>query len=618
GDRENRIRQEILLGIGGVRALEAIGFHPTVYHMNEGHSAFLALERLRTLIAGGLTFDEAREVVWASTVFTTHTPVPAGNEVFDWGLMQKYAPSLSGGLGIDWHQFQALGQEEEGRSGEFSMTVLAIKMAAHCNGVSKLHGRVSRAMWRSIWPALPEDEVPIGSVTNGIHTKSWMSHDMEELLVRYVGPKFTSEFWNPKLWDRVESIPDGELWRVHQIRKERFIFFTRKRVKEQLRRRGAGSSEIKAAEEVLSSDALIIGFARRFAAYKRADLLLRDPERLRKLLTNPDHPVNIIFAGKAHPQDNPGKELIRRLVHFASEADIWHQIVFLENYDINIAQYMTQGVDVWLSNPRRPLEASGTSGMKAACNGALNVSTLDGWWDEAYTPDVGWAIGSGETYDDPEEQDRVESEALFHLLENEVIPLYYERDRTELPRRWIAMMKRSMRVLGAEFNTGRMVQEYATRYYLPAKRAGAALLDDQAASARSIATWRKKVRESWPTVHVASEDLGPDLELVAGETLPVKVKVALGGLSPDDITVEVIHGLIGEDQNLRGNSITRLSFAGEESSGGDGKPGKHHGEAVYAGRVICTVTGRQGFAVRVRPYYPDLVHSLTPLVMTWE
>ncbi|MBM3325465.1 MAG: glycosyltransferase family 1 protein [Calditrichaeota bacterium] len=608
GDRENRLRQEILLGIGGVRALEKLGIQPTVYHMNEGHSAFLALERLRRLIKNyGLTFAEAREAVWSSTVFTTHTPVPAGNEVFEWGLIQKYFKSLTDGLGLTWEQFQQLGQEEPGRSPEFSMTVFALKLAAHCNGVSKLHGKVSRNMWRKIWLNLPEDEIPIGSITNGIHTKSWISHDMEELLVRYIGPKFIEEYWNPKLWERVDAIPDGELWRIHQIRKERLIFFSRKRVKNQLRRRGAGSSEIQAAEEVLSSDALLIGFARRFAPYKRADLLLRDPGRLIRLLTNSARPVNLIIAGKAHPQENPGKDLIRKIVHFANQPEVRNHMIFLENYDINVAQYMVQGMDVWLSNPRRPQEASGTSGMKACCNGALNVSTLDGWWDEAYTTEVGWAIGSGEMYDNDEEQDRVESEALFHLLENEVIPLFYERDRTELPRKWIAMMKRSMKVLGAQFNTGRMVQEYIEKYYIPAHRAGQALTGDKAQIARQIAKWRERVMKAWPGVQVISDDIGQDLELVAGETLPVKVRVNLGGLSPDDITVEVIHGNVNGDGQFSNYVLTRLTYIGESD-----------GLARYEGRIVCAVTGMQGFAVRVRPYNPELVHSLTPLVMTWE
>ncbi|MFN3821355.1 MAG: alpha-glucan family phosphorylase, partial [bacterium] len=564
GDRENRLRQEILLGIGGVRALEKIGFHPTVYHMNEGHSAFLIFERLRQLIRDyGLTFSEAKEVVWASNVFTTHTPVPAGNEVFDWSLMQKYFPSLTQGLGIDWEEFKKLGEEEPGRSDAFSMTVLALKMSAHCNGVSRLHGKVSRNMWRKIWPELLEDEIPIGHITNGIHTHSWISHDMLELLVRYIGPKFTEEYWSPKLWERVESIPDGELWRVHQIRKERLIFFIRKRIKEQLRRRGAGSSEIHAAEEILNSEALLIGFARRFAAYKRADLLLRDPERLRRLLTNEKYPVNIIFAGKAHPQDNLGKELIRRLVHFASQADVWHQIVFLENYDINIAQYMVQGVDLWLSNPRRPLEASGTSGMKAATNGSLNVSTLDGWWDEAYSPDVGWSIGSGETYSNPEEQDRVESEALYHLLENEIIPIFFERDRTDLPRKWIQMMKRSIKVLGSQYNTARMLQEYTERYYIPAHRFFHTLSEDHFSRSKAIAQWRVLIEKEWHEVEVHSEEIPADLELTAGQSLTIKVKVKLGSLTPDDIIVEILHGTLSDERIYENFTVSRLSYQGE-------------------------------------------------------
>ncbi|MFH0765987.1 MAG: alpha-glucan family phosphorylase, partial [Calditrichota bacterium] len=468
GDREKRLRQEILLGIGGMRALRALNIKPSVYHMNEGHSAFLALERLRRMIVeDGAAFHEARELVWATNVFTTHTPVPAGNEVFDPALMKRYFMPLAGQLRLTWDEFLRLGQIEGETNSQFSLTVLALKLSAHCNGVSQLHGGTSRRMWSGLWPTLPEPEIPIGAITNGIHTRTWISHDLDETLERYIGPQFYEEPHNIELWDRVDRVPDVELWRIHQIRKERLIFFARKVLKRQLSRRGAGYAELKNAEEVLSSDALTIGFARRFAPYKRADMLIHDPDRLRRLLADSVRPVQFIIAGKAHPQDKEGKEIIRELVHFAGEPTVRHKFAFLEDYDMNVAKYMVQGVDVWLSTPRRPLEASGTSGMKAAANGALNVCTLDGWWAEAYTPEVGWAIGSGQTYEDTELQDKIEAEAYYDLLEKEVLPLFYDRDRTDLPRRWIAMMKESMKKIGGYFNTHRMVMEYCERYYIP-------------------------------------------------------------------------------------------------------------------------------------------------------
>ncbi len=607
GDRENRIRQEILLGIGGVKALEALDIKPTVYHMNEGHSAFLALERVRSLMQkDGLSFAEAREIVWASTVFTTHTPVPAGNEEFTLERVERYFAACAKQLGISWEQFLALGKQP-GNDSKFSLTVLALNMAAHCNGVSRLHGEVSRRMWKSLWDTLPEYEVPIGHITNGIHARSWISHDLDEMMKRYIGPQFVDEPHNHKLWERVDRIPDLELWRIHQIRKERLIFFARKRLKLQMQRRGAGVAEIKAAEEVLNSEALTIGFARRFATYKRANLILTDQDRLRRILTDQERPVQFIFAGKAHPLDNEGKEYIRRLVHFVTDPAIHMRLVFIEDYDINVARYMVQGVDVWLSTPRRPHEASGTSGMKAAANGAINVSTLDGWWAEAYDPSVGWAIGSGETNGNPSELDRIESEALFNIMENEIIPTYFDLDRAEIPRRWIAMMKRSMNNLGQYFNTNRMVMEYFDRYYTRAHSACASLSANKAEKARSLANWRGLVSQRWQQVNIQSEDATAENEIKAGEELPVRVKVRLKDLRPEDVAVEVMYGALNPDGEIMDGQIMRLSYKNDSNN-----------MAIFEGSIPCRTGGRQGYAVRVRPDHPDLVHPFTPLLITWE
>ncbi|MDP8229359.1 MAG: alpha-glucan family phosphorylase [Candidatus Electryoneaceae bacterium] len=606
GDRENRIRQEILLGVGGIRALEALGIKPTVYHMNEGHSAFSSLERLRNLMSEqGLSLAQARESVWASTVFTTHTPVIAGNEYFGLDLIGRYFSNFAESLGLSWEQFLKLGQEP-GNEGVFSMTVLALKMAAHCNGVSELHGKVSRKMWKKLWPGLSEQEIPIGHITNGIHTRTWLSSDLDTLMQSYIGPQFIEEPHDQKLWERINKIPDLELWRVHQIRKERLIFFARKRLKRQLFARGAGVAEIKSAEEILNSRALTIGFARRFATYKRANLILADEERLRQILTDPERPVQFIFAGKAHPQDNYGKEYIRRLIHFASDPAIRPHFVFLEDYDINVAKYLVQGVDIWLSTPKRPLEASGTSGMKAVANGAINVSTLDGWWAEAYDPSVGWAIGSGETNGNSDELDRIESEALYNLLEQEIIPGYFDRDRAGIPREWIALMKRSMDKLGGYFNTHRMVMQYCENYYLNAHRAGAMMMEDNAKKAQDLAGWRGWVSERWQAVTIESEDT-VDIEIKAGNELPISVKVGLNGLNPSDVAVEMLYGPIDPESNVIEQKILRLNYHCESD-----------GVAIFVGNVPCVTGGRQGYAVRIRPDHPELVHSLTPLLMTWE
>ncbi len=608
GDRDMRIRQEILLGIGGVRALKALGLSPTVYHMNEGHSAFLAIERIRMLMAEHrVSFAEAREQVFASNVFTTHTPVPAGNEVFGTDLVRRYLHGVAHDLGLPWQEFLGQGQVPSAKSPDFGMTVFALRSAAFTNGVARLHAETSRKMWRDLWPSLPEAEVPIRSVTNGIHTRSWLSHDLGELYLRYMGPRFQEKPADHTVWERIDAIPSGELWRNHQVRKERLVFFVRKRLKGQLTRQGAGASAIRSAEEVLQPEALTIGFSRRFATYKRAGLLFRQPERLLRLLTSSDRPVQIVFAGKAHPQDGPAKEIIKSVVHFASDPRIRHRLVFLENYDINVARYLVQGVDVWLNTPRRPLEASGTSGMKAAANGALNVSVLDGWWCEGYAADTGWAIGRGEVYADAEEQDRVECEALFNLLESEIVPLYYDRDKSGLPREWIAMMKSSIRKLGAYFNTHRMVREYVETCYLPAHRAGRRLLEGGMAGARALAAWRSRVATAWGDLSVRVEDSRREKEVPVGAAVGVTVRARLGALSADDVAVEVYYGPLDPSGEIRDGAIVAARHDGRD---GDGD--------IFRAEIPCKTTGRYGYTARILPRHPDLVNAAMPLFLTWE
>lgn len=469
GDLETRIRQEIMLAIGGYRALEALDLQPTVYHMNEGHSAFLALERIRRLVeTRDLSFAEAREATSASTVFTTHMPVPAGHDYFPPDLVNRYFADYARVFELSREEFLALGRRHPERAETaFCPTVLALRLAAHSNGVSCLHGEVAREMWQGLWPGVPKDEIPIGHVTNGVHFRSWISLEMNQLYDRYLGPGWREDPADETVWQRAERIAPEELWRTHERRRERMVVFTRRRLRNQLQRRGAPQAEIEAADEVLDPAALTIGFARRFATYKRATLVLRDPERLAHILNDPQRPVQIIFAGKAHPRDDAGKELIRQIVTMSRQEAFHRRLVFLEDYDMAVARYLVQGSDVWLNTPRRPREASGTSGMKAAANGALNLSTLDGWWDEAYQPDVGWAIGRGEVYEDHEEQDKVEAEALYDLLERDVVPVFYDRGADRLPGRWIAHMQASIGSLCHFFNAHRMIRDYAERFYLP-------------------------------------------------------------------------------------------------------------------------------------------------------
>ena len=607
GDRDMRIRQEVLLGVGGVRALGALGLAPTVFHMNEGHSAFMALERIRALmVEKGLSFAEAREHVSATTVFTTHTPVPAGNEIFDLALVARYLQPLAAEMRLEMGDLLALGQVEPGRSPDFGMTVLALRLAGFSNAVSKLHAETSRRMWSCLYPSLPLTEIPIHAVTNGVHTRSWVSHDMLDLFNRYLGPKFMERGWDPSVFEKVDNIPATELWRTHQVRKERLVFFVRNRLAAALKRQGAGAGTVRAADEVLDPTALTIGFSRRFATYKRAGLLFMQPERLVRLLTDPERPVQIIFAGKAHPQDGPAKEIIKSVVHFAQDPRVRHRLVFLEDYDINVARYLVQGVDVWLNTPRRPLEASGTSGMKAAANGVLNLSVLDGWWVEGYSAEVGWAIGDGETYKDAEEQDRIECEALFDILEREVVPLFYERDRGGLPREWVRMMKASIRKIASYFNTYRMLQEYTEMAYLPGHAAGEASMSSAFEGARALAQWRQRVIEAWPRVSVRLIDT-PEREVEVGSELGLRVLASLGGLDPNDVAVEVWYGPLDQAGNIVDGKVARAEHVRQVDN-----------EHLYRVRIPCEHSGRHGFAARCMPSHPNVINRYMPLLITWE
>lgn len=615
GDNEMRLKQEILLGIGGYRALAAAQVQPTVYHMNEGHSAFLSLEHVRRLMERyQLSFPEARELASPSLIFTSHTPVEAGHDYFAADLMGHYFTEYHQSLRLNRNEFLALGRRNAGDPNElFCMTVLALRLAASSNCVSKLHGEVTRRMWQGIWPGVPVEEVPIGHVTNGVHYRSWISNEMNQLYDRYLGPQWRDAA-NGIIWKRVETIPAEELWRTHERRRERLVAFARRRLRDQLKRRGAPQSEIVAADEVLDPEALTIGFARRFATYKRATLLLRDTERLKRILLDPNRPVQIIFAGKAHPRDGGGKELIQRIIALARDPAFRRHVVFLEDQDMAISRYLVQGCDVWLNTPLRPLEASGTSGMKAAANGALNLSTLDGWWDEAWRaprPDsesIGWAIGNGEPYSNPGQQDQVESEALYDLLERDVVPTFYELGPDRLPRRWVAQMKGSLKNLCHTFNTHRMVREYTERFYLPAFERFARLESGCAAAARGLAAWKCLVAREWPQVQVAGLEAGPARETNVGDLVTVQARLRLGALPPTDVTVELYLGAL----DAAGELVQPTTFPMRHTA----SPG--NGEHVFeAAGIPCCRSGLQGYTVRVLPHHPDLAARFLPGLITW-
>jgi starch phosphorylase len=470
GDASTRVRQELMLGVGGIRALSALGIRPGVLHLNEGHSAFALLEVTRECMEReGVGFEEAARRIASCAVFTTHTPVPAGHDRFPAELVEEYLGPLRERLGLSYDQLLGLGRvHPEDPSELFCMTVLALRLSARANGVSSLHGRVSRQMWSEFWPGRAVDDVPIGHVTNGVHVRTWLAPAMHALYDRHLGPEWTRRSAVPEVWAGIDRVSDAELWDTHQALKARLLDFARRRITQQARRNGAEPATLDLLVRALGLDTLTIGFARRFAEYKRGDLVLEDVDRLAGLVNHPTRPVQLIFAGKAHPHDGHGKQILRAVAELASDARFVGKLVFLEDYDVNTARHLVQGVDVWLNTPRRPLEASGTSGQKVVLNGGLNLSVLDGWWAEAYDGRNGFAIGAGDTQVDTAVHDRRDAEDLYATLREQVIPLYYERDGDGLPRRWLARMKRAVRTLGWRFNADRMVMDYVTRCYVPA------------------------------------------------------------------------------------------------------------------------------------------------------
>lgn len=603
GDIDMRIDQEIMLGIGGVQMLKALGYEPTVYHMNEGHSAFLSLERIRMMMQEeGLTFAEARTVAQASQVFTTHTPVPAGIDLFPSDkVMYSLGDRYVGIFGIGREEFLSLGRENTGDfNAPFSMAVLAIKMASYVNGVSQLHGHVSRQMFQSLWSDLPIDEVPITSITNGVHARSCASRTMQELYDRYLGPRWSDAPATHAVWERVSSIPDEELWRTHERCRSDLIMFVRERLSKHLRERGASSHELLLAEEALDPSALTIGFARRFATYKRATLFLTDLERIRKIIAGHNHSkkrlVQFVIAGKAHPKDIPGKELIRDIIHFARTDGMRTHIVFIPDYDIHVARLMVAGCDIWLNTPRRPHEASGTSGMKAAMNAVPNLSIPDGWWDEADQMRTGWSIGEGEMYDDPRYQDDVEANALYDLLEQEIVPMFYDRDEEDIPRKWVAKMKDIIRLNVPRFNTARMVGEYARQAYFPASDRYFNITANQYAPAKELAEWQRNIHEHWYNIHIDSIEVSEGAEIEVNQAITIKARLNLNGFRPEDVQFEIYKGPLDDQGQIVEGEVIPMQFEGKDETD----------RSVFTSTIAYRSSGLQGFSVRALPKHPNL------------
>jgi starch phosphorylase len=523
--------------------------------------------------------------------------------------MRRYFEAYARELGLSWPAFMALGRESPGdQRAPFCMTTFALRLAAHRNGVSRLHGRVSRKMWQVLWPGLPEEEVPIGCVTNGVHFRSWISLETNRLYERYLGPRWREEPADQAVWQRAERIATEELWRTHERRRERLVAFVRRRLRNQRERQGAPQSAIEAADEVMDPEVLTIGFARRFATYKRATLLLRDPGRLAEILGNPDCPVQVIYAGKAHPMDEEGKRLIAEIVKMSHQEPFRRRLVFLEDYNMDVARYLVQGADVWLNTPRRPHEACGTSGMKAAANGGLNLSVLDGWWDQAYQPGIGWAIGRGETYEDEDYQDQVEANALYELLERDVVPAFYGRRANGVPQRWTEYVKGSMSSLCHYYNAHRMVREYTEHYYLPVVERCGRLTEGGAERAKALAAWKRRVREHWPQIRIRSVDGGRLADLHVGERARVQAGIDLGELGPDDVRVEFYLGRVAASGEVVQGKATAMDFVdrGEQ------------GQYLYASSAVsCQGSGQYGYTVRVLPHHPDLLSPYMPGLITW-
>lgn len=608
GDTETRIMQEIMLGIGGLRALRAMGIHPTVTHSNEGHSAFLMLERSRMLMQeNGMTFMEASELAASGSVFTTHTPVPAGNDVFTPELIDKYFSGYWPQLGLSRDEFLSLGRINPADSSEsFSMTVLALKLTSSRNGVSQLHGKVSQSMWKEIWPNIPAAEAPIIGITNGVHTRTWMADGMEKLFDRHLSPGWRGAIGDAETWKNIPSIPDADLWNTKQELRRGMVNYIHRRLDEQQSEWYGRGPQGRNPNGILDPEILTIGFARRFATYKRATLLFRDPERALKLFTDPERPIQLVVAGKAHPKDIPGKEFIRKVIEFVHDNNLAERIVYVEDYDMAVARRITQGCDVWLNTPRRPLEASGTSGMKAAINGTINLSILDGWFPEGYDGTNAFPIGAGEEFVDTEHQDEFESRKLYQMLEQQVIPSFYNRNEAGVPERWVAIQKRALETLAGAFSADRMVQEYAERFYFSASDRYRRLASDHGAKARELIGWKRYAFQSWGDVRFDGVEVDGPSAAPAGQEVRVSARIAPGRLTPNDIIVQACYGVIDQEGLISDGIPVTL-----DATGVDG------GIIIYSGTVRLENPGHLGIAVRAIPHHPDVTNPADLNLMTW-
>ena len=608
GDQRTRVAQEIVLGIGGVRLLRALGVAPTSWHMNEGHSAFMALERCREFVSQGLSFEVAREAVAASTVFTVHTPVAAGNDAFPFELISQYFENYWGSLGLNQQSFLALGRFDLGWGSVFSMPALAIGFSSGRNGVAELHGDTSRNLWRELWPEVPTDEVPIGFVTNGVHLPTWVAPETQELVATVLPEDWRARLDDVVMWRRVEQLDEAKLWAVRKALKAQSVRFLRRRVLRQLERHGATPTALQNTGELFDPDALTIGFARRFATYKRATLIFRDLDRLARILGDPERPVQLVFSGKAHPADKPGQDLITVIHNLSKDKRFAGKILFVEDYDMAVGRALTRGSDVWLNNPRRPLEASGTSGQKAAMNGGLNLSILDGWWPEGFDGDNGWAIGSARSFDSEEQADAADADALYDLLEREVVPLYYARDEQGVPRGWLTRSKDAIATISPRFNASRMVKDYVTLYYAPASERSRELSAQGFGGAADLAAWREHVAQSWSSVELSAQAVDDGVRR-SGDELRVKASFQPHDLGDAEVRVEVVYSL--EKDNLM-TDLYRVPMqkVTDDENAADGAV---HYQATFKPEI----SGHLVYGVRAYPVNDHLANAFDAHAVRW-
>ena len=609
GDQEMRIRQEIVLGMAGVNLLKTLELNPTVYHMNEGHSAFLTLEIIKNIIKEKqVSFEVAKDIASSKTVFTTHTPVPAGNDIFPLDLVKKYFKDFWPRLGLSEEEFMKLGMKpcNELENG-FNMGILALKIAGKKNGVSKLHGAVSRELFGEVWPNIAASESPIGYVTNGIHTCSWLAPKLKELYNKYLIPFWQDSMHKDEIWEKINNIPNDKLWQVHKERKEKLLQLVAKSTTERLRRSGYSYEEINEIVSKLNPDALTIGFARRFATYKRATLIFKDIERITQILNNNDRPVQLIFAGKAHPADKEGHDLIKYIHQVSMMPQFKGKIFLLENYNIAMSRYLISGVDVWLNNPRRPMEASGTSGQKASVNGVINFSVLDGWWAEGYDQTNGWTIGTNAEYESYEAQDQADSQSMYRTLEEKIIPIYYDRDRNVMSKKWIEIMKNSIITTGGKYSTARMLVDYTNQLYMPLCKLTKKYYED-VDNVAAYNSWKKDTFRDWKDIKITQVNNLDNITMDAGNNIEVACEVELPNINVENVTVEAYYGKILDNGVVENVSIIPMTL-----SDSDEEQKKYY----FTAKIELTTGGNYGYTFRVMPKHEMLLEPANLDLIKW-